>query len=81
MGVPNTMSDLNDHFFEELERLGNEDLTDEQLDQEIKRAQAIAEIGRAAIENASVVLQAEKFRENRLSGEAMPRMLLGGGHE
>lgn len=81
MGVPNTMQDLNDHFFAELERLGDEGLSDEKLDQEIKRAQAIAEIGRAAIENANVVLQAEKFRENRLSGEPVPRMLLGEGHE
>ena len=34
----NTLSDLNDYLFEELERLTNDDLTDEQLQTEIMRS-------------------------------------------
>ena len=42
MGVPNTMMDLNDHLFAELERLGDEGLEGEALEKEINRAKAIA---------------------------------------
>ena len=78
MGVKNTMGDLNDHFFAELERLGNEDLTGEELEAEIDRARAVAEIGRAAIENANTILRAAQFQDNRLSEGELPRMLGGG---
>lgn len=78
MGVHNTMIDLNDHLFAELERLGDEELTGEDLEREINRAKAISEVGRCAIENANVVLRACDFEERKLSADlATPRMLLG----
>lgn len=79
MSVPNTMTDLNDHLFAELERLGDEDLSGDELSAEIDRARAIASIGRTAIDNARVVLDAARFRDERLDASAqMPRMLGGG---
>ena len=36
MGIRNTMLDLNDHLFAELERLSDEELSAEELDKEIK---------------------------------------------
>ena len=51
----NSLEDLNNHLFEQLERLNDEDLQNDQLDREIRRANgmtAIAEaikIGRAHV--------------------------------
>lgn len=78
MPVPNTMLDLNDHFFAELERLGDEELEGEALEAEIGRARAIADIGRAAIENANTVLRAAEFEDRKISADAnLPRLLTG----
>ena len=41
----NTLMDLNNHLFAELERLGDEDLTQEELEKEIARADAITKVG------------------------------------
>lgn len=37
----NKLSDLNDHLFMTLERLGEEDLSNEELEKEIERSKAI----------------------------------------
>lgn len=37
----NTLNDLNNHLFAELERLGDEDLPEDKLDKEIQRSNAI----------------------------------------
>lgn len=54
----NTLGDLNNHLFAEIERLGEEDLKGEDLKEEIKRADAIAKIGSSIIENANTALRA-----------------------
>lgn len=60
MGIQNTMLDLNNHLFMQLERLGDEDLTDEELEKECKRAKAITAVSERIIDNAKVVLEAKK---------------------
>ena len=40
----NTLQDLNSHLFEQLERLNDEDLSDEELDKELKRADGMTKI-------------------------------------
>lgn len=61
----NTLSDLNNHLFLQLERLNDEDLTTEQLQKESLRAKHMANIGKQIIENAKVTLEAAKvFRED-----------------
>lgn len=62
MGTRNKLTDLNNHLFEQLERLNDEDLTDDQLDREIKRAKSMTEIADAIIENANIALKAEQTR-------------------
>lgn len=76
--MKNTLGDLNNHLFAELERLGDEDLKGEKLIEEISRAKSIADVSTQIISNAHVILQAEKFRDEKLSiDRPMPKMLEG----
>ena len=61
--VKNKLSDLNNHLFAQLERLGDEDLTAEQLQSEIGRSKAITDVANSIINNAKTVLDAAKFAE------------------
>ncbi|HEO5725757.1 TPA: hypothetical protein ACGAW8_002119 [Streptococcus agalactiae] len=56
----NKLSDLNNHLFATLERLGDEDLTNEQLQQEVERSKAITSVATKIIDNGRLVLDAQK---------------------
>lgn len=74
--MKNTLTDLNNHLFAELERLGDEELTEEELEKEIKRAQSIVNVSGKIIDNAGLVLQAVKFQDDRLDiDKKLPKML------
>ena len=57
----NRMSDLKDHLFAQLERLGDETLTAEQITAEAKRAEAIIGIADQITENAKMQLAAARL--------------------
>jgi len=57
--MKNTLTDLNNHLFAQLERIGNESLTKEQLQDEINRSKAITSLGSVVVANARVVLDAQ----------------------
>lgn len=60
--MKNNLVDLNNHLFEEMERLNDDELTGDKLEQEIERSKAMANIATKIIDNASLGLQAEKLR-------------------
>lgn len=79
--MKNKLSDLNDHLFMAIERLNDEDLTEEELDKEIKRAKAISDIAKPIIDNADLVLKAQKHMDEwgyRDAKRVMPEMLTAG---
>jgi hypothetical protein len=59
--MKNRLSDLNNHLFAQLERLSDEDLTTEQIDQESKRGEAIVSVADQIIRNAALQIQAAKL--------------------
>lgn len=56
--MKNKLSDLNNHLFAQIERLGDEGLTSEQIADEVKRADAITGVADQIIRNADLQLKA-----------------------
>lgn len=78
MGTKNTLGDLNNILFEELERLNDDSLSGEELTQEMNRAKAITGVATQVVMNARTVLDAAKFQDDRIDIDSpVPRMLVG----
>ena len=79
----NTLGDLNNHLFAELERLSDENLTGEELKVELRRAEGIKNISQQIIANAIVVLKSERYKVDTMGivEEKVPKMLEGGLYE
>lgn len=74
----NTLGDLNNHLFEQLERLNEEELTTEDLSKEIERSKAVAMIASQIISNGNLVLKAQQFEtEYHIDSNEKRKMLQG----
>lgn len=60
--MKNKLSDLNDHLFAQLERLGDEDLSSEEIQSEVERSKAVVGLAGAIVENAELVFSAARFQ-------------------
>lgn len=58
----NKLTDLNNHLFEQLERLNDDSLNNEELDKEIRRARAVSDVAKTIIENGRLALNAEELK-------------------
>ncbi|MEB5649838.1 hypothetical protein MXF31_09250 [Mammaliicoccus sciuri] len=77
----NTLGDLNNHLFAQLERLSDEDIKGEELREEVNRSKAIMGIAKNIIDNGSLVLESQKFIDDRFNeNERLPKMLDGGNN-
>jgi hypothetical protein len=76
--MKNKLTDLNDHLFAQLERLGDESLKGDDLKTEIQRGKAVAEIGSAIIESARVTVEAMKIvGKGGIEKEDLPLLITG----
>ena len=67
--MKNKLTDLNNHLFAQLERLADEDLSPEDVEREVKRADAIVDVSDQVLRIADTGLKAAKlFAEH---GEAV----------
>lgn len=74
----NTLGDLNNHLFAQLERLNDESIKGEKLKDEIDRARAITGVAGNIIDTGNLVLEAQKFADNKWNADAkLPKMLEG----
>jgi hypothetical protein len=71
--VKNTLTDLNNHLFAQLERLGDEEMNPEELKTEIERSKAINGVARNIIDNAKTTLAGAEFAHEKLDQDkSMP---------
>jgi len=77
--MKNKLGDLNNHLFAQLERLSDEGIKGEELNDEITRAKAVTSVASQIISNANIVLQAKKLQAEILGRDTpeMPKMLEG----
>ncbi|WP_167596602.1 hypothetical protein [Leeuwenhoekiella sp. ZYFB001] len=54
----NKLSDLNDHLFAQLERLNDENIKGEDMEQEIRKSKAVTAVAAQIVNNARVTLEA-----------------------
>ena len=57
----NKLADLNNHLFAQLERLGEEDLTVEEIHKEVSRGKAISHLASTVIKNAKAQIDAMRL--------------------
>ena len=77
-GLRNTLGDLNNHLFAQLERLSDEDIKGEKLIEEINRAEAVSTIAQQIISNGALALKAKQIASNSLDADMkIPKMLEG----
>lgn len=73
--MKNKLIDLNDHLFSQIERLGDEDLSAEELQKEIARAKAISMVSSQIVGNSALALSAAKFKKEHGSNTELPEMI------
>jgi hypothetical protein len=64
--MKNSITDLRNHMFAALERLNNEELSKEELEMEINRAQAIGEVGKVIVESAKTEAMYMKMQKKQI---------------
>lgn len=55
--MKNTLGDLNNYLFESLERLMDDDLSEEEIQKEILRSTAVTSVARTVIQNGELALK------------------------
>lgn len=74
--MKNSLNDLNNHLFAQLERLSDEELKGDSLKEEIERSRAVTAVSRSIIENGRLQLDAiEIMRENKIDPTSAPDVL------
>lgn len=80
--MQNTLMDLNNHLFAQLERLSDENIKGNELQEEINRAQAVTNVASQIISNGSLVLKSIQVQDDSLRANTkLPKMLTGNQHD
>ena len=76
--MTNNLGSLNDIMFDQLKRLNNDKISKDELKEEIERSKAMAQVSTQIINTSKVVLDAERYKNDRMEpGRQTPKMLEG----
>lgn len=76
--MKNTLGDLNNHLFAQMERLSDEELAGDKVYEEIARAKSITSVASKIIQNGALVLEVKKYSDENFDIEKrIPKMLEG----
>ncbi len=73
----NNLNDLNEILFNQIRKLENDVLTDEQLDREIRKSESITKTATVILKNAELALDAQKQFDEYGTGRTVDIPLLG----
>lgn len=76
--MKNTLTDLNNYMFEQLERLLDDTLSKEELEKEVERAKATTSVAQTIIQGGELMLRA---RKNCSEFGITPPKMLGGSND
>lgn len=69
----NTLNDLNDHLFAQLEKLMDDDVSPEQIEREIARSKAVTAVAETIVRNGELAFKVmQHMNEYRSDGELAP---------
>lgn len=71
----NKLTDLNDHLFAQIERLGDEDLKGEELQEEIERSDSMARIATQIVQNNNTILKTIRMADDMMDMNNSRRVL------
>lgn len=78
----NTLSDLNNYLFEQLERINDDSLTPEQLEVELKKTDSIVKVSDQIIRNGELAFHTMQHLDSHgynSDNRKIPPMLIDGG--
>lgn len=77
----NNLSDLNAVLFNQIRNIENKELSDEELEREIKKGESITKVASVILANAKLALDAQKLFEEYGTGRTVDIPLLGISNE
>lgn len=77
--MKNTLADLNNILFEQLERLNDDELTEEELELQLKKTDSIVKVSEKIIQNGELAFRAIQHKDKfyGTGGKTLPPMLEG----
>lgn len=79
--MKNSLTDLNDHLFAQLERLSDETITGKKLSEEITRSKAVTDVASKIISNGQLVLNAAELKMEYANRVLLPDQFKGIGRD
>lgn len=77
----NSLADLNSILFDQIRAIENNELTDEQLEKEIKKSESVTKVASVILGNAKLALEAQKQFDEYGTGRTVDIPLLGISNE